>query len=123
VTRKGLLEALSAAGRCNVTKDGYVLSRPGRIAQYLGPCVASSEAEARQLITARLESPEFACEGDEGSRACSWYWDILPANSEAVRCAVELGFTQRRRLWRMRRGETIESNDAMVYAIAGFEWG
>ena len=123
VTRKGLLKALSAAGRRNVTKHGYVLSRPGRTAQYLGPCVASSEAEARQLIAARLESPACTGEEDEGSRACNWYWDILPANPEAVRCAAEFGFTQRRRLWRMRRGEAIESNDAMVYAIAGFEWG
>jgi predicted GNAT family acetyltransferase len=123
VTRKGLLEALSAGGRCKVTKDGYVLSRPGRTAQYLGPCVASSEAEARQLIAARLESTACAGEEDEGWRARSWHWDILPANPGSVRCAAEFGFTQRRRLWRMRRGEAIESNDAMVYAIAGFEWG
>ena len=123
VARKGLLEALSAAGRCNVTVNGYVLSRPGRTAQYLGPCVASSEAEARRLIAARLEDPARAGEEDEGSRTCNWYWDLLPANPEAVRCAAKFGFTRRRRLWRMFRGEAIESNDALVYAIAGFEWG
>ena len=44
-------------------------------------------------------------------------------NPEAVRCATELGFTRRRVLWRMRRGEAIKNNDAMVYAIAGFELG
>jgi len=123
VARKGLLEALSTAGKCNATVNGYVFSRPGRTAQYLGPCVASSEAEARQLIAARLEDPARTGEEDEGSRTCSWYWDLLPANSEAVRCAAKFGFTRRRRLWRMFRGEAIESNDAMVYAIAGFEWG
>jgi GNAT superfamily N-acetyltransferase len=123
VTRKGLLEALSAAGRCNVTKNGYVLSRPGRTARYLGPCVASSEAEARQLIAARLEDPACMAEEDEASQTCSWYWDLLPSNPEAVRCAARFGFTRRRRLWRMCRGEAIEGNDAMVYAIAGFEWG
>ena len=43
--------------------------------------------------------------------------------AEAVRCAEEFGFTRRRVLWRMRRGEMMENNDAMVYAIAGFELG
>jgi hypothetical protein len=47
----------------------------------------------------------------------------LPGNLPAVDCARRLGFTRRRTLWRMRRGESIESNDAMVYAIAGFEMG
>ncbi len=123
VTRKVLLEALSAGGRYSVTKNGYVFSRPGRTAQYLGPCVVSSEAEAGHLIAARLEDPECTGEGDEGPRACDWYWDLLPANPGAVRCAAKFGFTRRRRLWRMFRGEAIASNDALVYAIAGFEWG
>jgi GNAT superfamily N-acetyltransferase len=123
VPRQVLLEALLAGGRRNVTKNGYVFSRPGRTAQYLGPCVASSEAEAGQLIAARLEDPECTGEGDESPRTCDWYWDLLPTNPEAVRCAAKFGFTRRRRLWRMFRGEAIESNDALVYAIAGFEWG
>jgi GNAT superfamily N-acetyltransferase len=116
VERRELLEALSALGRCIVTEKGYALSRPGRVTQYLGPCVANSEMDVRQLIVAHLEAEE--------SRGLEpWYWDLLPANTEAVRCATELGFTRRRILWRMRRGEAIENNDAMVYAIAGFELG
>ncbi len=115
VERRELLETLSASGRCDASENGYVLSRPGRVAPYLGPCVADSEAEARQLIAAHLEG--------EASELCSWYWDLLPANPEAVRCATEFGFTRRRVLWRMCRGEAIKSNDAMVYAIAGFELG
>jgi len=116
VERRELLEALSALGRCIVTEKGYALSRPGRVTQYLGPCVANSEIDVRQLIVAHLEAEE--------SRGLEpWYWDLLPSNPEAVRCATELGFTRRRILWRMRRGEAIENNDAMVYAIAGFELG
>jgi GNAT superfamily N-acetyltransferase len=112
VSREGLLETLSKSGSGNATSGGYVLSRPGRTARYLGPCVASSETEARLLIAAHLEDPEN-----------KWYWDLLPANPKAVRCAEKFGFTRRRVLWRMRRGEMMENNDAMVYAIAGFELG
>jgi GNAT superfamily N-acetyltransferase len=123
VTRKELLETLSASGGCNTSENGYVLSRPGRTARHLGPCVANSKAEARQLIATHLENPMDSDEEHEGSESGSWYWDLLPVNEEAVDCAVEFGFTRRRALWRMRRGEVIKNNDAMVYAIAGFELG
>lgn len=114
-SRRRLLESLSNAGRRNVTSNGYVFSRSGREAQYLGPCVASSETEAKQLIAAHL--------GEAANVRGRWYWDLLPANTEAVQCAESFGFTRRRELWRMRRGTMMENNDAMVYAIAGFELG
>jgi GNAT superfamily N-acetyltransferase len=123
ISRKALLEALIASGRCDATGDGYVFSRPGSRARYLGPCVANSGATARRLISSHLESFMGSDENHEGFRTCSWYWDLLPANKEAANCAIELGFTRQRNLWRMRRGEVIENNDAMVYAIAGFELG
>ena len=115
VDRGELLEALSAAGRCNASENGYALSRPGRVARYVGPCVANSEEEARRLVAAHLDV--------EARDHCHWYWDLLPANPGAVRVATRFGFTCRRSLWRMRRGESIKNNDAMVYAIAGFELG
>jgi GNAT superfamily N-acetyltransferase len=118
VERRTLLEMLSASGRCDASANGYVLSRSGRTARYLGPCVATSETEAQQLITAHLASEEH-----EGSKSCNRYWDLLPSNAEAVRLAERFRFTRRRSLWRMRRGEIIENHDAMVYAIAGFELG
>jgi predicted GNAT family N-acyltransferase len=123
VTRKELLGALSVSGRLNTTENGYILSRPGRTARHLGPCVANSEADARQLIAVHLEHPMGSGEKHEESKLSSWYWDLLPVNEEAVHCAVEFGFTRQRALWRMRRGEAIKKNDAMVYAIAGFELG
>lgn len=112
VSRQMLLESLRSSGQCAASASGYVLSRPGRVARYLGPCMADSETAARRLIAGHLQ----------GS-SCNWYWDLLPANSGAVRCAEELGFTRRRTLQRMRCGEKINTNDARIYAIAGFELG
>jgi GNAT superfamily N-acetyltransferase len=122
-SRKALLESLSVSGGCIATASGFVLARPGRTAQYLGPCVAASEAEARQLISAQLQDSIVEGNKDEVSQSRTWYWDLLPANPGAVRCAREFGFKRGRELWRMRRGEAIESNDALVYALAGFELG
>ena len=113
-SRKELLQLLSNAGSCDAASDGFVFSRAGRAAHYLGPCVSKSEPTANRLIAAHLEA---------AISANRWCWDLLPSNREAVHCAESLGFTCRRTLWRMRRGEVMENNDAMVYAIAGFELG
>ena len=115
VDRQGLVDSLCESGKSHCGSGGYVLSRSGRLAQYLGPCVADSAAEGRRLISASL--------ADAAAKGRDWYWDLLPANQEAVRWATEFGFERRRILWRMRRGESMESNDALVYAIAGFEFG
>lgn len=123
VSRKELLEVLSNSGRINTTSNGYVLSRSGRTARYLGPCITTSEAEATLLIATHLEAASKMDEEYVSSKSCSWYWDLLPANPGAVRCAEKFGFTRRRRLWRMRRGEVMDNNNAMVHAIAGFEFG
>ncbi len=121
--REALLESLSASGGFAATAEGYVLTRSGRTTQYLGPCVATSEAEAHQLIAAQLADSVSADDEHQASQVHTWYWDLLPANPGAVRCAQELGFKRRRKLWRMRRGEAIEHDDTLVYAIAGFELG
>jgi ribosomal protein S18 acetylase RimI-like enzyme len=113
-SRSELLDLLANAGSCEVASDGFVFSRSGRIAHYIGPCVARSEATAARLIASQLET-------DAGTTG--WYWDLFPSNQDAVSCAEALGFTLRRVLWRMRRGEVMKNNDAMVYAIAGFELG
>jgi GNAT superfamily N-acetyltransferase len=121
VSRRALLKLLSTSGKCSVTSNGYVFSRSGTTAQYLGPCVADSEAEASLLIATQLDGSSLDRHADSQLR--SWYWDLFPTNSGALRCAKKFGFTRRRALWRMRRGQAIENNDAMVYAIAGFELG
>ena len=121
--RKTLLDSLSASGGCTATEESYLLTRPGISAHYLGPCVATSEAAARKLIATRLENSTAAGKKNEVPQSPTWYWDLLPANPEVVRCASDFGFIRHRLLWRMRRGEAIENNDALVYAIAGFELG
>ena len=114
VSRKELLQDLSRSGSCEVASSGYILSRAGRMARYLGPCVAASAEDARELIARQLNSQ---------AAGCAWYWDLLTTNAEAVRCAQELGFIRSRVLWRMRRGEAIDNDDSSTYAIAGFELG
>jgi GNAT superfamily N-acetyltransferase len=117
-SRGVVLRELSRSG-ANLSTSGYVLSRPGRTARSIGPCVASSEDEAAHLIAEHLAMHESAAEDFQ----ISWYWDLLPSNAAAVRCAADFGFTRHRALWRMRRGKSIDNNDAMVFATAGFELG
>jgi ribosomal protein S18 acetylase RimI-like enzyme len=112
VSREELLRDLSMSGSCEVSSAGYVRSRAGRVARYLGPCVAASMKDARELIEQQLNG-----------FACAWYWDLLPTNPEAVSCAEEFGFSRGRVLWRMRRGEAVDTDDSLSYAIAGFELG
>jgi GNAT superfamily N-acetyltransferase len=121
VSRRALLKLLSTSGECSVTSHGYAFSRSGTAARYLGPCIADSETEASRLIAAQLDG--CSLDRHAGSQLRRWHWDLFPTNSGALRCARKFGFTRSRALWRMRRGEAIENNDAMVYAIAGFELG
>jgi len=118
VPREQVLKELSLLGG-NSSASGYVLSRSGRTARSVGPCIASSEEDAMRLIATHLDVHKGATRNSE---VC-WYWDLLLSNSAAVKCATALGFTRRRVLWRMRRGKPIQNNDAMVFATAGFELG
>jgi len=117
VSRERILKELYALGG-NSSASGYVLSRSGRTARSMGPCVATSEGEARRLIATHLDAYKSATGNSE-----SWHWDLLPVNATAVKCAQDFGFSRRRALWRMRRGKPIKNNDAMVFATAGFELG
>jgi GNAT superfamily N-acetyltransferase len=92
---------------------GYVLSRPGRIHRYLGPCVALDESAARSLIEEMIGRHP-----NDG-----WFWDLLPANEAAVRIAYALGFEPVRRLTRMVWGEELRGKDDRIFAIGGFEFG
>ena len=94
------------------------MARPGSESHFLGPCVADAPATARGLLetmlTRRLGQPVF--------------WDLLPANPEAVRLAGELGFERRRRLVRMVLGDDKHAgatcgDAALQFATAGFEYG
>jgi GNAT superfamily N-acetyltransferase len=114
--RTHLLSELAKVGAASVPEEGYAMGRPGFSAAYFGPCVAKSGTVARRLLrwflTDHSEEPVF--------------WDLFPANKEAVRIAEEFGFSPVRRLTRMalsRASAHRIPNSADVFAIAGFELG
>ena len=108
-----LLNALLQQGECNSTSGGCLLTRAGRNASYLGPCVVKDAHSARELLELGLRVPSVD----------GWYWDILPANRDATALAKEFGFAPQRRLVRMSRGEPLRGREEFIYAIAGFEFG
>jgi hypothetical protein len=59
----------------------------------------------------------------ENGKDRGWAWDLLPRNSNAVAIARDLGFSPSRHLQRMVRGKDLQVQEALIYAIAGFELG
>jgi GNAT superfamily N-acetyltransferase len=92
---------------------GYLLHRPGLHAHYLGPCVANDPVTAERLFRQTIEHLS----------ADRYFWDLLPANADAVALARKLGFASLRKLTRMVMGPNPVEDLSRVYAIAGFEWG
>lgn len=107
--RSALLSALSERSKVYAHAEGFCFFRPGRVANYIGPCISRSADFARRSIQ--------ACAGEES------YWDLLPQNQMAKDLAAELGFTPQRKLVRMVRGRDLRSREDWIYAIAGFELG
>ena len=102
-----------AVSDAHVTGDGYILDRPGRICRYLGPCVAVDRNTAHSLIEGAI-----ARHPDSGR-----FWDLLPANRDAVAIAQNLGFVPVRRLTRMVWGSELPVKEENIFAIRGFEFG
>jgi GNAT superfamily N-acetyltransferase len=111
--RSELLRALAGRGGFFSGDEAYALVRPGRVASYLGPCIASTVNSARGVLREALSRTD----------AANWFWDLLPSNISAVELARELGFSPQRRLLRMARGAEMAKDDQRVFAIAGFELG
>lgn len=107
--RSEMLDALAERSSIHTHADGFCLSRPGRRANYVGPCISQNPALARQFIQ--------NCASEES------YWDLLPRNQGALEIAAELGFTPQRKLIRMVRGRDLRGREDWIYAIAGFELG
>ena len=111
--RSRLLHELGKGSAISSTPGAYLFSRPGRVSDYIGPCVARNREAAQRLIEARIRN----------SSVSSWFWDLIPQNRDAISLAPELGFKPQRRLLRMVRGKDLSGNDSLIYAIAGFELG
>ncbi len=111
--RTKLLMRLAEDNPPLAVNSSYLLSRPGRLTRYLGPCVAESPAIARTLMKQALRA----------SSTNGWSWDLLPENAAAVALARDLAFAPKRRLLRMVRGKDLRGRELDIYAIAGFELG
>ena len=111
--RLHLLRELGKRSAISTTTGAYLFSRPGRVSDYIGPCVAKNREAAQRLIEARIRD----------SSAKSWFWDVISQNRDAISLAQELGFKPQRHLLRMVRGKELSGNDNLIYAIAGFELG
>ncbi|MDA1316036.1 MAG: GNAT family N-acetyltransferase [Acidobacteria bacterium] len=94
---------------------GYLMGRPGVREYFLGPCVADHAAGARRLIAHCLS--QYA--------TTRMFWDLLPANQDAVDLARSFGFEPQRKLARMtlKGGVCQPGNVSQVFAAAGFEYG
>jgi GNAT superfamily N-acetyltransferase len=97
--------------------QGYLLSRPGSKARFLGPCVAKEPQVARAMIAALLRR----------HRGETVFWDLLPANAAARELAESLGFRCSRKLIRMSRPLSARQGTPQriewQFATAGFEYG
>jgi GNAT superfamily N-acetyltransferase len=111
--RRSLIANLTSVSSAARASDGYIMDRPGRVCRYLGPCVALCQSTARSLIEGAI-----ARHPDSG-----WFWDLLPANRDAVAIAQDLGFTRVRTLTRMTWGRELRGKEESIFAIGGFEFG
>ncbi len=107
--RSNVLEALKGSRISDA--GGFLFTRPGRLARYLGPCVAMEPESARRMIARALSSDS------------AWCWDLLPKKRAALELAREFDFTSTRKLVRMTRGKPLRGQNERIYAIAGFELG
>jgi GNAT superfamily N-acetyltransferase len=109
--RRHLLQRLALRSRLLQNGVSFAMTRPGRICNYLGPCMADDPVTARATIARGLT------EGGE------WYWDLLPAVTSAADLARKFGFSPDRSLVRMVRGADLRGDERRIYALAGFELG
>jgi len=111
--RSQLLDRLAVRHAPLTARNSYLLTRPGRVTHYLGPCIADSQSTARALISCALNAPS------QGGLS----WDLLPENAAAVGLATDFGFVPKRHLLRMVRGKDFRGQEQSIFAIAGFELG
>lgn len=93
-------------------QQGYLMSRPGRLAWYLGPCLASPEAGGSLL--------DDASRRHAGQRV---FLDIPEVNAAARNWASLQGLTAQRKLLRMVRGERIHDDPNRIWTSSGPEKG
>jgi GNAT superfamily N-acetyltransferase len=113
-SRPWLIEAMLARGPALVTDAGIALSRRGRKAIQVGPIIAGNEPAATALLATMLA--ELAPDAEVVVDAV----DSRPGFTAALR---EAGFEVERPFTRMAKGAVPHGEDALLYAIAGPEFG
>jgi len=91
---------------------GFLTSRPGAKATFLGPCIASTEAGPLLLVD--------ACHRHAGQRV---FIDLPETNEAAIRLAETHGLTVQRYLTRMCRGAPVCEQVPWLWASSGPEKG
>jgi GNAT superfamily N-acetyltransferase len=118
VSREPLLEQLIRAGGAYSNESGFALWRPGSLAHYFGPCVATSVKAAEQLLLCCLH----------GNSRLPFTWDLAPQNARAVQLAEKYSFQRVRKLSRMAHAlradaKPVQPDMNSIFALAGFEFG
>jgi GNAT superfamily N-acetyltransferase len=103
--RSALLERLATIEAASVGDVAFAMGREGRF----GPCVSRSKEAALALA-------QWYLAHHPGQPVL---WDLLPENN----LAQTLGFEFSRRLTRMTRGPKLRTDNSLIYAGAGFEFG
>jgi GNAT superfamily N-acetyltransferase len=103
--RSALLQRLAKFEAASVRGVAFAMGREGRF----GPCVSRSKEAALALA-------QWYLARHPGQPVL---WDLLPENN----LAQTLGFEFSRRLTRMARGPKLGTDDSLIYAGAGFEFG
>ena len=91
---------------------GFVITRPGRVASQVGPCIANSTEAGETLV----EKAISGCVGEV-------FIDIPLGNRAAVNKAASLELTPAREFVRMCRGRPVEERIDKLWCSSGPEMG
>ncbi len=106
-------EVLTFIDRQGETMQGYLCIRPGRLATYIGPCLAASEQPGRRL----LAHARHLCSGQ------SVMVDSPSDHRHAVDAIQSFGLKPAREFIRMIRGTPTQENLASLWSSSGPEKG
>jgi hypothetical protein len=106
-------ECIASIASDSHAADGFLISRPGRLAVQIGPCVALTTVVGQWLVAE-------ACKAFSGK---SVFLDVPTANHEAVATAVAAGLQPVRQYVRMVRGAPVIEKIDCLWTSSGPENG
>jgi hypothetical protein len=106
-------ECIASIASDSRTAEGFLISRPGRLAVQIGPCVALTTVVGQRLLA-------HACNVFSGR---SVFLDVPSGNHEAVATAVAAGLQPVRQFVRMYRGAPVVERIYCLWTSSGPENG